>query len=543
LESRRTRNESGSVARVTRRGKADDPLAGLGLPEDVMRQLMAAMSGKSLDEMERMLLDLMAAVVPKADPFARAAPPSRRRPRRSGAMTYRVRVDLKYTKPPLWRRLELSSDLFLDEVHRVIQRAFGWTDSHLHQFAFGPDPYDPQTEQYLCPYQVEEGEAGIPEEQVRLDEVLAGVGDKLSYVYDFGDDWRHVIKLEAITARQDGSPRAVCTGGRRDGPAEDCGGAGAFELIAAATDPANPDYADAVAELARILGDDVDPGAIGTSRFDLDQISATLAAEFPAGTLSGGRHSEAGGSAWAAILPEPLGELVAAVRDPAARRDLRRLLDAALDQSVLIDAETASRMVRPYSWLLDRVGADGIKLTAAGHLPPAHVEAAVAELGLDEDWIGKGNREAQTVPVLHLRETATKMGLLRKHREMLLVTSRGRDLRGNPAGLWWHLAERMPPRTAGSCEAQAGLLLLAAVAAQVPSDADAVMARMLGAIGWIAGDGTEFTRQMARRAAWDTWTVLRRLGGYSHDRHGLGLGQPTPEGITFARAALRTWPS
>ncbi len=100
-----------------------------------MRQLMAAMSGKSLDEMERMLLDLMAAVVPKADPIARAAPPSRRRPRRSGVMTYRVRVDLKDTRPPLWRRLELSSDLFLDEVHRVIQRAFGWTDSHLHQMA------------------------------------------------------------------------------------------------------------------------------------------------------------------------------------------------------------------------------------------------------------------------------------------------------------------------------------------------------------------------------------------------------------------------
>jgi len=92
------------------------------------------------------------------------------------------------------------------------------------------------------------------------------------------------------------------------------------------------------------------------------------------------------------------------------------------------------------------------------------------------------------------------------------------------------------------CEVQAGLLLLAAVAAEVPGDADAFLARMLGAIGWIASDGTEFTGLMARHAAWDTWTVLRRLGGYSYDRHGLGPGQPTPEGITFARAALRTWP-
>jgi hypothetical protein len=38
-------------------------------------------------------------------------------------------------------------------------------------------------------------------------------------------------------------------------------------------------------------------------------------------------------------------------------------------------------------------------------------------------------------------------------------------LRHDPAGLWWHLAERMPPRSADRCEMQAGLLLLAAVVA------------------------------------------------------------------------------
>ena len=114
-------------------------------------------------------------------------------------------------------------------------------------------------------------------------------------------------------------------------------------------------------------------------------------------------------------------------------------------------------MVRPYAWLLDRAGDERIRLTAAGYLPPAHVEAAATELGLLEDWIGKGNRESQTLPVLHLRETATKMGLLRKHRGMLLLTAAGRRLRTDPVSLWWHLAERMPPRSADRCETQAGL--------------------------------------------------------------------------------------
>ncbi len=64
-------------------------------------------------------------------------------------------------------------------------------------------------------------------------------------------------------------------------------------------------------------------------------------------------------------------------------------------------------------WLLDCVGADGIKLTGVGYLPPAHVEAAVAELGLGRAMVGMGNREVQTLPVLNLRESATQMGLMR----------------------------------------------------------------------------------------------------------------------------------
>ena len=144
-------------------------------------------------------------------------------------------------------------------------------------------------------------------------------------------------------------------------------------------------------------------------------------------------------------LPGPLDELVSTIGDTARRRELLRLLGAArLDEPVFIDADTAARMIGPYRWLLDRVGTGGIKLTGAGYLPPSQVEAAMAELELDGKWIGKANREVQTTPVLHLRESATKMGLLRKHRGTLLATPRGRSLRGDPVGLWWQLAERMP---------------------------------------------------------------------------------------------------
>jgi hypothetical protein len=207
-----------------------------------------------------------------------------------------------------------------------------------------------------------------------------------------------------------------------------------------------------------------------------------------------------------------------------------------------IDAGTVARMVRPYTWLLNRVGADGIRLTGAGYLPPAHVAAATAELDLGEEWIGEGNREHQTMPVLHLRESATRMGLLRKHRGRLVRTARGRTAATDPLALWWQLAERMLLKSADAYETQAGLILLAAVAAQFTDDLDAVVARYLDAIGWVSGDGTPLIGSMAAYAAWDTKTVLRRLGGFTDDGRAYGPERPTADGVTFARAALRTWP-
>ena len=203
--------------------------------------------------------------------------------------------------------------------------------------------------------------------------------------------------------------------------------------------------------------------------------------------------------------------------------DMRELLDR------LVGGVGAPEQAGPS----DRVGDDGITLTGAGYLPPVHVAAAAAELGLAAEWIGKHNREIQTPPVLHLRESAQKMGLLRKHRGKLLVTARGRRLRADPIGLWRHVAERALAAR-DECETQAGLILLIGVAAGVTDDLDALVARTLHAIGWMRSDGSPIT---SGAAAWDTKALLRRMGGLTGDSF-RREERPTPEGITFARAAL-----
>lgn len=246
-----------------------------------------------------------------------------------------------------------------------------------------------------------------------------------------------------------------------------------------------------------------------------------------------------------AELPAQVIELVDAFRNPLMQIEVLSLLhDAGLLEPVLVDAETAARMVRPYTWFLDRAGTEGIKLTSAGYLPPADVEALSAELGLADEWIGKLNREAQTLPVLDFRESVMRLGLLRKYRGALLATPAARKLRGNPAALWWYLAEHLPPPKLTRPETHASILLLSAVAAGPEAAPDPLeyTARMMWEAGWQRRDGTPLTNWDARDAAYDTHIALIRLGALAQVRHGLDPEQPTRDGALFARAALRTWP-
>ena len=490
----------------------------------------------SRDRMDA-LRDVLAAATDNGDPLEPHPPRSRRRPRRADVVTYRIRIDLEGTSPPLWRRLELSSDLFLDAVHDVVQVAFGWTNSHLHRFGSGPTFYSHDTEYYLGPGDIHEGEPEIPEQDVRLDEVLVDVGDRLLYTYDFGDDWQHTIALEAVLPRQESAPRAVCTAGERPGPPEDCGGVYGYELIAAAIDPGDPGATVAAIEFDGFDDDDAEPAISSVTPFDIAEINRGL-------TGLALEHSPT-----ATDPPQgPLADLVDAVQLTTARRRLQQLIgQARLDEEVDVDATTAARMVHPYAWLLDRVGDAGIRLTSAGYLPPAHAEAAAAELGLEDEWIGRGDRESRMLPVLHLRQSARRMGLLRKHRGTLAPTARGRAVRHDPVALWWHVAERMPLRSRDACEWEAGLILLVAVAAPSPDELHPTVAGFLDAIGWVGGDGGPLTDLMVARATLGTKSVLRRLGALaaepSDDGGFVRRENPTADGVGFARAALRTWPS
>ena len=151
----------------------------------------------------------------------------------------RLKITLDDVKPTVMRRIEVPVSITLDTLHEMIQAIMPWENSHLHQFYLrmidGPR-WGPPT-----PFDDDLGAFGIEKRdstRTSLADVFAEPTFKvLRYNYDFGDDWRHSIKLKRrFSAEQwEEFPKLIDAKGRC--PPENCGGPwGYAELLEALLD-------------------------------------------------------------------------------------------------------------------------------------------------------------------------------------------------------------------------------------------------------------------------------------------------------------------
>ena len=210
--------------------------------EDVRRRFAEIADGLTIDDLRGVMEQIGRTRL--ADYLDRDRP-ELRHPPRPDTVSFRVRADLVGAKPPIWRRLDLRSSMTLDVLHEVLQAAFGWTDSHLHRFSIGGGGWDHDAQLFLCPFDVDEGEDdGVPASEVRLDEVVAEPGDSLHYLYDYGDNWQVVLRVEDVRIVGGLVPLAVCVDGRRAAPPEDSRGLDGAELLEIQGDPARFDSSE-----------------------------------------------------------------------------------------------------------------------------------------------------------------------------------------------------------------------------------------------------------------------------------------------------------
>jgi len=174
---------------------------------------------------------------------------------------YQLKITLKGSKPPIWRRVQVPGTSTLGELHQIIQEALGWWNCHLHEFTIDGVPYgDPDTDEF--------GES-LNENSARLNRLGLAPRSRFRYQYDFGDDWQHEILVEQVLPPERGVFYPRCIAGRRACPPEDCGGIWGYydHFLPAIRDPSHPEYD----EMREWIGREFDPNA-----FDLEATNARV---------------------------------------------------------------------------------------------------------------------------------------------------------------------------------------------------------------------------------------------------------------------------
>ncbi len=95
---------------------------------------------------------------------------------------------------PVVRTIAIRDDQTLEQLHEALRLAFGWADSHLYSFWLTGEFWD-QAGEYTAPFEVEEMDKPKASARVPIGELGLRKGKTIAYVFDFGDEWRLLLKV------------------------------------------------------------------------------------------------------------------------------------------------------------------------------------------------------------------------------------------------------------------------------------------------------------------------------------------------------------
>jgi hypothetical protein len=176
--------------------------------------------------------------------------------------SYLIKVTLSGTHPPIWRQILVPGSTTLLKLHDILQIVMGWDNAHLHLFKVrGLD--------YENPDEDETGVMGMLDEaKYKLNKIIHHEGERLHYIYDFGDSWDHALVVEKISSAHEGLQSPICLKGKRACPPEDVGGVWGYEnFLKAIQDPEHDEHEDYL----NWIGEEFDP-----ETFDLNAVNDQL---------------------------------------------------------------------------------------------------------------------------------------------------------------------------------------------------------------------------------------------------------------------------
>lgn len=178
-----------------------------------------------------------------------------------GLQAWQLYVELEWVRPKVWRRLLVPVTITLPLLHVALVEGMGWGGGHLHEFVFADGRYS------AASFGDEMLEDVLDESNVTLQQAL-GTRKTFTYVYDFGDDWCHKVKVEKIVPLQAPLPLAACLEGENACPPDDVGGPPGYEeFLQALADPAHPEHEN----MTEWIDGDFDP-----VEFSIAEVNARL---------------------------------------------------------------------------------------------------------------------------------------------------------------------------------------------------------------------------------------------------------------------------
>lgn len=181
------------------------------------------------------------------------------------AKVYQFKVSLMGIRPMIWRRIQVPENYSFWELHIAIQDAMGWEDYHLYEFTV----FDPQNwGEARIGEPSDDGPMWGPKTQAswgkKIRKYFPNEGVCCYYHYDFGDDWKHKVRLEKILPVAPGKSYPICIAGKRACPPEDCGGVWGYEnLVEIIRDPKHEEYENRMEWVGRNFDPEMfDPQAI-----------------------------------------------------------------------------------------------------------------------------------------------------------------------------------------------------------------------------------------------------------------------------------------
>ncbi|MBI4739621.1 plasmid pRiA4b ORF-3 family protein [Candidatus Woesearchaeota archaeon] len=219
-----------------------------------------------------------------------------------------MKINLEGITPKIWRRFLVKDNITFQELHSIIQVVMGWDNYHMFEFhindvcisadeeghnlaesSFKKLYQSPEFIKMLEQTKLKNGSASLNVNKLnkilkeqeqnkktvtyklksKINTLIHSEKQKFDYLYDFGDNWEHMLIIEKILDSADAPFIPFCLGGERACPPEDCGSVpGYYELQKIKKNKNHKEYKERIAEW---LGEDFD-----FEHFDLDETNKEL---------------------------------------------------------------------------------------------------------------------------------------------------------------------------------------------------------------------------------------------------------------------------